>query len=82
MISKDDRKALAFVVLSFGITWALWLPMLLRPDDFRFLHYVGSLGPAVAAIISVASSPLGIAGVDMTRTRPASPTPEMASSSS
>ncbi|MEO6471990.1 MAG: CPBP family intramembrane glutamic endopeptidase, partial [Aeromicrobium sp.] len=31
------------------------LPMLLNPDDFRALHYVGSMGPAAAAIIMTAA---------------------------
>jgi membrane protease YdiL (CAAX protease family) len=50
------RPAVAFVLLAFGLTWAAWIPMLLQPDRFASLHFLGSLGPAAAAIIITAAT--------------------------
>jgi hypothetical protein len=47
-------KALRFFVLAYVLTWAAWLPMLTRPDDWQWLHYLGALGPAIAGIVLIA----------------------------
>jgi hypothetical protein len=56
------RPAVAFVLLAFGLTWAAWIPMALQPDRLSHLHFLGSLGPAVAAIIITAAT-TGRAGI-------------------
>jgi hypothetical protein len=47
-------SASRFFVLAYAITWVAWLPMLLDPDRWGAMHYVGSLGPAVAAVVLTA----------------------------
>jgi hypothetical protein len=46
-----NRRVVLFFVLAFALTWAWWLPMLVRPNQWQSLHYVGSLGPMLAAIL-------------------------------
>ena len=53
--SLPDRRTLAFFALAYALTWMAWLPMLLRPDEWQALHYVGSLGPLVAAFTLTAT---------------------------
>ncbi|MEU5760110.1 CPBP family glutamic-type intramembrane protease [Nocardia sp. NPDC047648] len=40
-----------FFVLAYALTWLVWLPMLFAPDRLQILHYLGSLGPLVAAFV-------------------------------
>lgn len=46
--------ATRFFVLAYALTWTAWLPMLLDPDRWAAMHYVGSLGPATAAVVLIA----------------------------
>jgi len=41
-------------VLAYALTWVAWLSMLLDPDRWAAMHYVGSLGPAMAAVVLTA----------------------------
>jgi membrane protease YdiL (CAAX protease family) len=47
-----------FVLLAYGISWALWAPLVLAKLGFaflqpsRYLHLAGGLGPALAALIT------------------------------
>jgi membrane protease YdiL (CAAX protease family) len=49
---------LVFILLAYGISWLLWLPLVLARWGVafsappRYLHLVGALGPALAAIIT------------------------------
>lgn len=48
-----------FVLLAYGLSWGLWLPLLLDPavdGDVRalVLHWAGSLGPCLAALMVAA----------------------------
>ncbi|GEM45657.1 CPBP family intramembrane glutamic endopeptidase [Deinococcus cellulosilyticus] len=50
------RLVLPFVWVSFLMSWLLWLPKLIhqaqgQPDPYPYLHFVGSLGPAVGALL-------------------------------
>ena len=51
------HRLVAFVILAYGLSWADWLPLLMR--DARVIpggavtHFPGLLGPAVAAFIIV-----------------------------
>lgn len=56
------RPVTAFLLLTFGLTWATWIPMVLAPDRFSHLHLLGSLGPAIAAII-VTTATTGSSGI-------------------
>lgn len=47
-------SATRFFVLAYALTWLAWLPMLLDPDRWAAMHYLGSLGPAVAAVVLTA----------------------------
>ena len=44
-----------FVIVSFGISWAIWLPLLLSSSLSRrtlwLLYYAGVLGPAIGALL-------------------------------
>lgn len=51
MKMKHPARPVRFFALAYALTWAAWLPMLFRPDDLQPLHYVGSLGPLVAAFV-------------------------------
>jgi hypothetical protein len=44
-------RTIQFFALAYALTWLLWLPMLLAPDRLQFLHYLGSLGPLIAAFV-------------------------------
>ena len=58
-----DRNAgvwpsvLRFTAIAWGITWLLWLPLVLArcgvdmPEWVRYCHYLGGLGPALSAFI-------------------------------
>jgi membrane protease YdiL (CAAX protease family) len=52
------RPLLLFVVLAYAISWAAWLPLvlatrgILSSQPSRYLHLLGSLGPAIAAIVT------------------------------
>ncbi|PKZ63951.1 CPBP family intramembrane metalloprotease [Gordonia terrae] len=45
------RRTVAFFGLAYLFSWSVWLPMLTAPDSLQWLHYVGSLGPLMAAFI-------------------------------
>lgn len=46
-----------FIVLTFLITWGLWVPRILAPDSFAdTLAGLGTYGPAIAAVIVAALS--------------------------
>jgi uncharacterized protein len=53
-------RLLTFFLLAYGISWALWAPLLLArwgwiaPPVSPYLHLFGSLGPALAAVILTA----------------------------
>jgi hypothetical protein len=49
-----NRRVMRFFALAFALTWVWWLPMLTRPDSWQPLHYIGSLGPMLAAFILTA----------------------------
>jgi uncharacterized protein len=65
------RPVIAFVILAYGISWSLWLPLLAARQGWvswsasAYLHLWGSLGPAVAALIvtGVVDGRAGIAGL-------------------
>jgi hypothetical protein len=52
------RPLLLFVLLAYGLSWAAWSPLVLarwgvyRGDPSPYLHLIGSLGPAIAALIT------------------------------
>jgi membrane protease YdiL (CAAX protease family) len=56
------RPAGVFVVLALLITWAVWLPLLAQTHGWvdgpvwPALHLLGSLGPAVAAVVVLAAT--------------------------
>ncbi|MFC9557639.1 CPBP family intramembrane glutamic endopeptidase [Rhodococcus sp. NPDC056960] len=43
------RRTILFFLLAYTLTWAAWLPMVLAPTRWQYLHYLGSLGPLAAA---------------------------------
>ena len=45
-----------FVALSYGISWALWVPsgLILPPVTATVGHYAGAFGPMIAAMVVVA----------------------------
>ena len=45
------RSTVIFFALAYLISWSIWLPMLFAPDSLQWLHYVGSLGPLIAAVV-------------------------------
>ena len=53
-LERPGREVLGFFVLAYALSWVAWLPMLWHPDDLQALHYVGSLGPLVAALVFTA----------------------------
>jgi len=61
-VTPTKESPLRFFVLACALTWAVRLPMLVRPDDLQALHYLGSLGPLVAAFV-LTSYERGRAGV-------------------
>ena len=47
-------RACAFVVLTFALSWGLWIPvLLLDPDAAQWTLVLGGFGPAVAAAVMV-----------------------------
>ncbi len=44
-------RTLQFFGLAYLLTWAFWIPMLFAPDRLQYLHYLGSLGPLIAAFV-------------------------------
>ncbi|WP_421743007.1 CPBP family intramembrane glutamic endopeptidase [Cellulomonas sp.] len=56
----EKRPGPAFVVIAYAVSWAAWLPLLaavqgwIALDPPQWLHLVGGLGPAVAALVVVA----------------------------
>lgn len=51
-LSQDDLPA--FFVLTFGISWAFWLPMALVGLPSPGLRILGTFGPALAALTVLA----------------------------
>ncbi len=51
MDAVAKRPVTAFLTIAFVVSWALWLPMLVGGPPV--LHLLGSLGPAIAALIVV-----------------------------
>jgi membrane protease YdiL (CAAX protease family) len=58
--SNVARPILAFIALAFGITWLIWLPLVIGADGLHLLKYspdlpiwasVGAFGPLIAAIV-------------------------------
>lgn len=45
------RPVLAFFLLTFGISWAAWLPMALAGIEAPILRIVGTFGPLIAALV-------------------------------
>jgi CAAX protease family protein len=54
---RTRHDALRFVAASYAITWLIWLPLAIDPtlafpeSPWRFLYYLGFLGPLLAAVI-------------------------------
>jgi membrane protease YdiL (CAAX protease family) len=62
-----QSPVVAFVVLAFALSWAIWLPLAAASHGFavpviRYQHYLGAGGPILAAIIITAATSGG-AGV-------------------
>jgi membrane protease YdiL (CAAX protease family) len=55
----NKKKLFTFVVLSYGISWLIWMPNVLArhfdvPWGFsKWLHIVGGLGPFLGAVITI-----------------------------
>lgn len=58
-MTRTKGSPLRFFALAYALTWAAWLPMLFRPDDLQPLHFLGSLGPLVAAFVLTAAAKIG-----------------------
>lgn len=56
------RRTVAFFLLAYLFSWSAWLPMVLSPERLQYLHYVGSCGPLLAAVI-MRHRDTGLAGV-------------------
>ncbi|TFD52215.1 CPBP family intramembrane metalloprotease [Cryobacterium frigoriphilum] len=60
MVLALRHPVVAFVVLAYAISWALWLPLLADRQDWvawtasPYLHLAGGLGPAAAALLVTA----------------------------
>ncbi|MFC5928798.1 CPBP family intramembrane metalloprotease [Cryobacterium melibiosiphilum] len=60
MVSVSRHPVVTFVVLSYAISWAFWVPLLADRQGWvsfsasPYLHLAGGLGPAIAAIIVTA----------------------------
>jgi membrane protease YdiL (CAAX protease family) len=56
------KKALKFFGLAYLITWAIWVPMVIVHPQLKYLHLIGTLGPALAAVILTYKSvgPVGL----------------------
>jgi membrane protease YdiL (CAAX protease family) len=54
-----ERPVLAFVGLAYALSWSAWLPLLASVQGWvpwqpsPYLHQIGSLGPAVSALIVI-----------------------------
>jgi uncharacterized protein len=83
-MSKSLRNSplLSFVALAYAISWACWAPLVLArygvpgSPPSRYLHLLGALGPALAAIVTARwTGPVALSGlwrrVFAWRTRPA-----------
>src|SRR5713101_3891651 len=52
--ASSTRECFAFLILSFALTWAVWLPVLLASrthEQVGDLLIIGTFGPAFAAIL-------------------------------
>lgn len=56
-VSVADRQVLRFGVLAIALTWSAWIPLAVTSKGWAdlhasaYLHFVGGLGPALAAIV-------------------------------
>jgi hypothetical protein len=51
---KDIKGVIWFYVLAYAISWGLWAPLVLFPQQsgqLRFLVIAGAFGPFLAAVI-------------------------------
>lgn len=52
------RRLAAFYIISFGISWALWLPLILSRNEIaELLGVIGIFGPALACVLVSRVSP-------------------------
>jgi membrane protease YdiL (CAAX protease family) len=52
--ASSTRECLAYLALSLGLTWIVWIPLVLasrRHEQFSDLLFIGGFGPSVAAIL-------------------------------
>ncbi|MDH3246359.1 MAG: CPBP family intramembrane metalloprotease [Saprospiraceae bacterium] len=63
------KRLVIYFALAYGITWLIWLPLILGEYGFedlpvlpKYHHYLGSMGPAIAALI-MAYQWKGLSGV-------------------
>jgi membrane protease YdiL (CAAX protease family) len=52
--ASSTRECFTYLVLSFALTWILWVPLLwasLKQEKFGYLLILGTFGPSVAAIL-------------------------------
>ncbi|MBK5334026.1 MAG: CPBP family intramembrane metalloprotease [Ilumatobacteraceae bacterium] len=60
--TSSDRQVLWFGLLAIGLTWSAWLPLAATSEGWGdvhaspYLHFVGGLGPALAALIMTAAN--------------------------
>lgn len=54
----NNRKIIVFILISFGISWSIWLPNVLSHnfqigwEHSDWLHILGGLGPFLGVIIT------------------------------
>ncbi|MDQ3098947.1 MAG: CPBP family intramembrane metalloprotease [bacterium] len=47
------KKLLIFIIISYGITWLLWLPLIIYTPPLKFFHQIGSFGPFIGAFLTI-----------------------------
>jgi len=59
------HSVLAFFVLSYAISWIIWLPLVVSPQSCRPLLILGTFGPAISALLLTAinSGKVGLRGL-------------------
>lgn len=59
---RSRHPVAAFTLVAYGVSWALWLPLLasrqgwIQPSASPYLHLCGSLGPLAAAVAVTAAA--------------------------
>src|SRR5258708_28598118 len=52
--ASSARECFSYLILSFALTWSVWIPVLLasrRHEQLSDLLIIGTFGPSVAAIL-------------------------------